>query len=350
MTAANNGGGRPNGSTPEDDDPFGYLYEDGQAAGATRPGQARGGYGYPGPASQPGVPRTSYNQVRAVGERQYGHHQQQAPQQPGYGYPPPQQQAYGQQPYHQPAAQYAAPETYPGGTGPGRHGSGPPTVPGGAHGSGGRGRGPNTRGLLIGAVAVVAVVVVGITVAIVTKDAPKDTSEDKQTVGGPASPAPSAPDDKAEERDKDKDKEKEETGPLPKQDAVTLQLGGNATTDTSIEGAEGTGGAYVTQFNQVGSSVTWKAKIRQKGEYRLYVRYTIPAKDALATLTINGKANTNPIGLKNFIGASDPALDKNWQTTWAPVSLKEGENEIKISCETGDQCDVNLDWLEVRKP
>ncbi|MFE0424768.1 CBM35 domain-containing protein [Streptomyces sp. NPDC058953] len=347
MTAANNGGGTPNGSTPEDDDPFGYLYEDGQAAGATRPGQGRGGYGYPGPASQPGVPRTSYNQVRAVGERQYGHHQQHAPQQPGYGYPPPQQQ-YGQQQYGQPTAQYAAPETYPGAGGPARHGSGPPTVPGGGHGSGGgRGRGPNTKGLLIGALAVVGVVVVGITVALVTKDDDKKAAENTQSVGG-TSPSPSErkPDDKGEKPKDDED----DTAPLPKQDAVTLQLGGAAATDNTIKGAEGTGGAYVTQFNQVGSSVTWKAKIEKAGEYRLYVRYTIPAKDALATLTINGKANTNPIGLKNFISSSDPALDKNWQTTWAPVALKDGENEIKISCETGDQCDVNLDWLEVRTP
>lgn len=99
MTAGNNGA-----SKPEDDDPFGYLYADGQAAGAQPPGQ--GGYGYPGPAAQPGVPRTSYNQVRTVGERQYG---QQVPHQ---------QQAYGQQAppqYGQPNAQYAAPETYPGG-------------------------------------------------------------------------------------------------------------------------------------------------------------------------------------------------------------------------------------------
>lgn len=95
MTAGNNGANKP-----EDDDPFGYLYEDGQAAGAQPPRQ--GGYGYPGPAApQPGVPRTSYNQVRTVGERQYG---QQVPQQQPYG----QQQAY-----NQPNAQYAAPRRTP---------------------------------------------------------------------------------------------------------------------------------------------------------------------------------------------------------------------------------------------
>lgn len=63
MAPGNNSGS----TTPEDDDPFGYLYADGQAAGATPPEGAGGGYGYPNP-------RSSYraNQIRTVGERQYG--------------------------------------------------------------------------------------------------------------------------------------------------------------------------------------------------------------------------------------------------------------------------------------
>ena len=51
MTPGNNGA-----STPEDDDPFGYLYADGQANGA-QPPSGGGGYGYPG----------SVNRVRPVG-------------------------------------------------------------------------------------------------------------------------------------------------------------------------------------------------------------------------------------------------------------------------------------------
>ena len=39
MTSGNNGA-----STPEDDDPFGYLYADGQANGA-QPPSGGGGYG-----------------------------------------------------------------------------------------------------------------------------------------------------------------------------------------------------------------------------------------------------------------------------------------------------------------
>ncbi|WP_432147528.1 CBM35 domain-containing protein [Streptomyces sp. bgisy029] len=334
MTAGNNGA-----SKPEDDDPFGYLYADGQAAGAQPPGQS--GYGYPGPAAQPGVPRTSYNQVRTVGERQYG--QQQVPSQPGqgggYGYPP--QQGYGQPPapqYHQPNPQYAAPETYPGGAPAAHHGS----VSGG--GSGGRGGGPNTKALLIAAVAVVAVVLVGIGAALLSgSDGDKDEKNNEAvSTEGPA--------DKVDESGQPEKKPDEEPKPpveLPKQDAATLTLGGSTITDKSVKGAEGVGGSYVSGFNQVGSSVTWKAKMPTEGSYRLTVRYAIPAVDANATLTVNGKPNSQPIGLKNFISSSDPNLEKNWQTTWAPVDLQKGENEIKISCEEGNQCDVLLDWLEV---
>ncbi|MEV6248600.1 CBM35 domain-containing protein [Streptomyces sp. NPDC051742] len=318
MAAGNDGANKP-----ENDDPFGYLYADGQAAGAQPPGG--GGYGYPGPAAaQPGVPRTSYNQVRTVGERQYGQ-QQQPP------YVPPQQQA----PYGQPQAQYAAPETY-GGQQTRPQSSIPPQR------GGGSGRGPNTKGLLIGAVAVVAVVVIGITAAVINNNGNED-DKGGQAGGGTPSTAPVKP------------SEEPSTGPsaaetsveLPKQDAATLKLGGTAALAKDVKGAEGSNGTYVAGFNQVGSSVTWKANMPVKGNYRLTVRYAIPAVDANATLTVNGKANSQPIGLKNFIHSSDPNLEKNWQTTWAPVTLQKGDNEIRISCEAGNQCDVLLDWLEV---
>ncbi|MER5989190.1 CBM35 domain-containing protein [Streptomyces sp. NPDC001787] len=323
MTAGNNGA-----SKPEDDDPFGYLYADGQAAGAQPPGQ--GGYGYPGPAAQPGVPRTSYNQVRTVGERQYG---QQVPHQQAYGQQPPQ--------YGQPNGQYAAPETYPGGGPtaqvPRQGGNG-----GGRSGGPGRG-GPNTKALLIAAVAVVAVVLIGIGVALVNGDNGDKKKSEAGTTQGPAGEVKESP--KAE-----KSKEPEAPAELPKQDAATLTLGGSAVTEKTVKGAQGAEGTYISGFNQVGASATWKANMPDSGEYALTVRYAIPAVDAFATLTVNGKANSQPIGLKNFIKSSDPDWEKNWQTTWAPVTLQKGDNEIKISCEDGNQCNVILDWVEVTPP
>jgi hypothetical protein len=313
MAAGNHGNGA---GTPEDDDPFGYLYADGQAAGAQAPRQ--GGYGYPGPAgaAQPGVPRTSYNQVRAVGERQYGG---------------------GQLPPQRPAPQYAAPETY--GPPPQAH----PAVPAQAPQRGGRGGGPNTKGLLIGAIAVVLVVVTGITVALLTNNGDKDKNTGA-VPSGAASPVQESPDPGASEGGG----EGEEPAALPKQDAATLQLGAPAVLAKDVKGAEGADGAYVTGFNAVGAAVTWKADVQEAGEYKLYVRYAIPAQDANATLTVNGKANSNPIGLKNFIHSTDPNWEKNWQTTWAPITLQKGANEIKISCEQGNQCNAILDWLEVK--
>ena len=65
MTAENNGTGPAPGG---DEDPFAYLYRQEGSTGAT--------------AQQPGVPRRSYNQVRAVGERQYGGAPPQAPAAP----------------------------------------------------------------------------------------------------------------------------------------------------------------------------------------------------------------------------------------------------------------------------
>ncbi|MFF8599020.1 CBM35 domain-containing protein [Streptomyces sp. NPDC015232] len=318
MAAGNDGTNKP-----EDDDPFGYLYADGQAAGAQPP--SGGGYGYPGPAAQPGVPRTSYNQVRTVGERQYGgHHQHHQQAQPPF----PQQQGYGQ-----PNPQYAAPETYPGGA---AHRPGP------AQPAGRGGRGPNTKGLLIGAVAVVAVVVAGITAAVIAN------SGDKTDGAGGTGGSSTAPSQVSESPSVAPSQSSQAPQALPQQDAATLKLGGSAALAKDIKGAEGADGAYVTGFNAIGSSVTWQADVEKAGTYRLYVRYAIPAKDAFATLTVNDKANTNPIGLKNFINSSDPNLEKNWQTTWAPVDLKQGQNTIKISCEQGNQCDAIFDWLEIR--
>ncbi|WP_328328218.1 MULTISPECIES: carbohydrate-binding protein [unclassified Streptomyces] len=324
MTAGNNGT-----STPEDDDPFGYLYEDGRAAGAVPP-PGGGGYGYPGPTSggQPGVPRTSYNHVRTVGERQYGQQAPQAPQQQ-YGQPP---QQYGQQQaYGQPTAQYAAPETYPGGP-PVQQ---PPRQPGNG--------GPNHKGLLIGAVAVVAVVVIGIGVALATsggdsknKNAASDNAGGGQTASETVKPSqpPASKPPKAD---------------LPKQDAATLQLGGAATTATDVPGAKGSGGSYVV-LNQPGDSATWTVDAPSAGTFKLSINYGVPGKDAKTSLTVNDAPKPASISMKNYAGAADGDASKGWTNTWNLVNLKKGSNTIKISCENGDQCGVNLDQVALMHP
>ncbi|MFE5241068.1 MULTISPECIES: carbohydrate-binding protein [unclassified Streptomyces] len=318
MTAGNNGA-----SKPEDDDPFGYLYADGQAAGAQPPGQ--GGYGYPGPAAQPGVPRTSYNQVRTVGERQYGQ------------VPP--QQAYGQQSqqYGQPNPQYAAPETYPGGA---------PTAQSGSVGySGGRGSGsgrggPNTKALLIAAVAVVAVVVIGIGAALMTSD---DSEGKKDEAGSSAGPADEVEESPKPEKSAEASKEPVE---LPKQDAATLTLGGTASLDNSVKGAKSANGQYIS-LNEVGRSATWTVDVPDSGAYTLFVTYGVPGKDAKTSLTVNDE-DPRSINMKNFANAAEGDLEKGWTTTYAYVQLDKGSNTLMLSCNEGDSCDANLDQLSLK--
>ncbi|WP_445526822.1 carbohydrate-binding protein [Streptomyces cyslabdanicus] len=294
MTPGNSGA-----STPEDDDPFGYLYADGQANGAQPPS---GGYGYP----------NAVNRVRTVGQRQYG----QVPQQQG---------AYGQ-----PSAQYAAPETLPGGAPPRQQ----------PQGGGGRGRGPNTKGLLIGAVAVVAAVVIGIGVAMINGDSGK--KDDNQAGGTPPTatqstePSPSASSNAPSD------------GELPKTDAEVLQLDGGATKASGIKGAQAAGGVYVTNFNNVGASATWTVDgIPEDGKYTVFIGYDVPGRDGTATLTVNG--NTSNINLKNWAGAPEGDYEKGWTKTYNWIQLNKGMNTIKISCEQGNQCDANLDQLWLAK-
>ncbi|MEU0198509.1 MULTISPECIES: carbohydrate-binding protein [unclassified Streptomyces] len=311
MTPGNNGA-----STPEDDDPFGYLYADGQANGAQPPS---GGYGYP----------NSVNRVRAVGTRQYGQQPQHAQPAP-YGQVPQQQGAYGR-----PNAHYAAPETLPGGA---------PTAQTQMHsgGGGGRGgRGPNTKGLLIGAIAVVAAVVIGIGVAMLGGDKDKTESGGETgttpTQSQESKPSPSSSDDAESQVD------------LPKIDAKALRLGGGASLAQDVKGAQSDGGIYVGNLNQVGSSVTWTVNgIPKDGPYTVFARYSAVDEDQEMTLTVNGKPFGTKLNMGNFTHTSDGDFAKGWTKTYAWPTLNKGTNTITVSCQDGDKCNVLLDqlWLK----
>ncbi|HSX96520.1 MAG TPA: carbohydrate-binding protein, partial [Streptomyces sp.] len=295
MTPGNNGA-----STPEDDDPFGYLYEDGQARGAQPPSAS---YGYP----------NAVNRARPVGERQYGQQTQQAAQAATAQYGQVPQQGYGQQAGPgRPNAHYQAPESFSGGAQTTRQqGYG-----NGNGGGGGRGRGPNTKGLLIGAIAVVAAVVIGIGVAMISDDSDKTSGND---AGASTPPTAGESKDPSPTPTKSKNADAKE---LPKAEAKTLLLGGNAAIGSDVPGARSDGGFYVGNFNSVGSSVTWKAEDVPKADsYRLYVIYGVPGKDANATLTVNGKAQSRPLNLKNFSKAPEGDYEKGWTNSWSLVQL-----------------------------
>ncbi|MFR9790551.1 carbohydrate-binding protein [Streptomyces sp. MB22_4] len=301
MTPGDNGA-----STPEEDDPFGYLYADGQARGAQPPS---GGYGYP----------NSVSRVRTVGERQYG--QQQPP------YVPQQQGAYGQ-----PNAHYQAPETLPGGTPP----TGRPPAPRSGPGRGG----PNTKGLLIGAIAVVAAVVIGIGVAMINGNSDDGTSgnqagatptQQQSTAPSPTSSSPAG-------------------GALPKVDAAdsSVQLAGGTAVAMDVKGSRAAGGKYVGGLNQVGASVTWSVDVPSDGPYTLFTGYSATGEDQSMTVTVNGKGFGSKLGLKNWRHAADNDFAQGWTRSYVWPTLKKGNNTISISCQPGDKCNILLDqlWLK----
>lgn len=334
MTTPANNGPHGGANQPGDDDPFGYLYADGQAAGATPPGQG-GGYGYPGPTAggppgaQPGVPRTSYNQVRTVGERTYGGQRGAVPQQQ----PP---QAY--------QAQYQAPEALQaGGYGVPQQPSAPTAHTRPVPPRGGRGGGSSRRGLLIAAVAVVAAVGIGIGAAVVFgKD--KDKDEKNQATG----PTPAAQSSKKSEPETSASPEPSKT-PLPKGEAAGagMALTGGATLQNSVPGSKSAGGQYVGNFNQTGAALTWTLDVPKAAQYKLKISYAVPGKPASTTLTVNGEQQTRPINMNNFSNAKPGEWDK-WTYTHSNVDMKKGTNTVKISCETGNQCEIIIDqlWLE----
>ncbi|MFI1182825.1 CBM35 domain-containing protein [Streptomyces sp. NPDC020799] len=302
MTAGNNGS-----ATPEGDDPFAHLY------------RSEGGDGSPegGPAApRPGVPRTSYHQVRTVGSRQYGQQNQ------TYG---------GQQPPQQPAPHYAAPETLPGGT------PRQPGPPPGGHGGGPQR--PKRRGLLVAAIAVVVVVAGGIGAAMITNSG---TGDAKTNADG---------DNKPDQQNSAKPKEPKKDEPsnssaagLQQRDAATLNLSGGATTEKTVKGAQADGGLYITGMNKVGAGVEWEVDVKSAGEYRLTVRYGVPGTDNNLSVTTNGKKDDRSIELKNY-GAK--GWEPVWYTSWQKVILNPGKNTIKLSCESNNKCDVHLDQLSL---
>jgi hypothetical protein len=329
MTAGNDG-------TPENDDPFAYLYrsEGGEqpdpAAGQPRPG-------YP-------QPRTSYNQVQRVGERR-----PQPPATGGYGYPPQQPygngatQQYPQQQYAQQQYGNGATQAFPGQQGQqppygGRPGE--PSGPGGRRAAGQGGSNPgNRKGLLIAAVAVVAAVAIGIAFAMTNSSGDKgnDATSGKTTAPVTTSAPPTDPTPSAT--------------PTPfdsgKVDAATMTLAGGAQKSTQWPGAAAAGGTYVDHMTAVGASVTWTVTVPEDGPYTLFTSYGNAGDDATLTLTLNGKPRTDPVNLRHYGSVTDWA--KAWgMTTWSWVDLKKGANTITLSCGPGNQCGVNLDqlWLK----
>ncbi|MCZ4099546.1 carbohydrate-binding protein [Streptomyces sp. So13.3] len=310
MTAGNNG-------ASENDDPFAYLYRseggEGESSGAAPEGAT---------VAQPGVPRTSYNQVQRVGERR-------PPQQGGYGYPPqqPQPQPGHDQGYAPQQPQQAQPPQYTQQqTQYAPHGGG----------SGGGSQGPNRKGLLIGAIAVVVAVAIGIGFAMTQGGGKKDNAEDKPSTP-PSSSAPVTPSQSASAPEKFSSKVV---------DAATLVLSGGAARTNAMPGAKAAGGTSVGGLNAVGASAAYTFDVPKDGTYTLFISFGNVGEDAGLTLNENGKLRTNPVNMHNYMKTAD--WTKAWATTYVWVDLKKGSNTLALTCAPGNKCGVNLDqvWMK----
>lgn len=315
MTAGSSGGG-----TPENDDPFAYLYRQEGGGSATADDSAtvqQPQYG------QPGVPRTSYHQVTRVGQTTYG----QRGQQGGYGstsQQPTQQYA----PQHGQPAQHGQPDAdYGAGAGRGR------AARRGAGGS------DNTRSLLIGAVAVVAAVVIGVVIAISSGG-----GDDEKTQKPPSTNSSGSTGDKDDKPQKEPDKPAKDELP-PVTDAASLELSGGATKSTEHAGALGKGGTYIDGMTTPGATVTWKVTVAEAGQYRFNVRYGNAGADVKGTLLVNGKPQS--INLGNFAKQTDWA--KAWTRSFGLVTLDKGENIVDLTCEGGDKCGFNVDQVALTR-
>jgi len=318
MTASNNG--TPD---PGNDDPFAYLY---RQEGAD-PGETAAATGAPA-ANQPGVPRTNFNQVQRVGERR---------QAPAYGYPPQQQ---GQQPPPQPS--YATQQLPPQQNHSGGYGGGHASSSGGGHGGGSQG--PNSKGLLIGAVAVVAAVSIGIGVAMASGDETATGASVSPSASAGASGGSNGSSDPSASASSSADSGAELSSPT---DAATLQLAGGATVASDVSGADATDGKYVAGMEAVGASATWTFDAPKKGQYSLHVSYSVPGTDATSTVTVNGEGESRALNMKNYSNAASGDYEKGWTNTWSVISVKKGSNTVSISCGAGNTCSFYLDqvWL-----
>jgi hypothetical protein len=346
MTAGNDG-------TPENDDPFAYLY---RAEGGEQPDRAAGGQPT-APHPQPyGQPRTSYHQVQRVGERRSPQQPQQAPQAPqqgGYGYPQPQSGqggGYGYPQQQSPQGGYGYPQQQYGNGATQAYqqpqdGFGPPPGEGGRRAGGPPPQSPNRKGLLIAAVAVVAAVAVGIAFAMTN-----GSGDDKDAKGG-GTPTPSAAAPTTASQ-----------APTPtatatpfdsqKVDAATLQLLGGAEQSTEWPGADAAGGRYVDKMGTVGASVVWTVTVPKDDDYTFFISYGNAGDDANLGLSVNGKPRSDQVNLKNYGQPRYTDWSKAWDNhTYSWVTLKKGANTLALTCMPNANCGVNLDqvWLKEGK-
>ncbi|MYW06555.1 CBM35 domain-containing protein [Streptomyces sp. SID3343] len=288
MTAGTNG---------EPEDPYGYLYrpapgeEPAEGAGTT------GAYGSPANRMMP-----QYVQVGQM----------------NYGQPPPAAQT-------QPQA--AVPARH-------EHAGAPPREPQPPQRRGG---GSGGRGAVIGA-TVAILVVIGVIAAVLLTKSDGDKKE-KETVAptpsGQTAAAPAQPDKPTSAPSTASD------GKLVTVEAEDASPSGGAAPVGAVPNSTGSG---MLNMEAPGSTVTVKVNAPKAGVYYLSVKFVnAAAKGDTQNLSIvvNGTDTKNKAKLKSY------GTPNSTTGTWNKVTLKEGANDVALTCGAGDSCKVALDSISV---
>jgi hypothetical protein len=293
MTAGTNG---------EPEDPYGYLYRPAPGEEPAEGTGTTGAYGSPANRMMP-----QYVQVGQM----------------NYGQPPPAAQT-------QPQAAVPAQQEHAGA--PPRQPQAPPR----------RGGGGGGRGAMIGAAVAILLVVGVIAGVLLMKDDDKKQKEavTPTTSGGQTTAAPVVPDKPSAPPSTVSD------GKLVTVEAEDASPSGGA---VPVAGVPNSGGSGMLNMEAPGSTVTVKATAPKAAVYYLAIKFVNSgAKDDVQNLSImvNGKDTKNKAKLKSY------GTPNSTTGTWNNVTLKEGENEISLTCGAGDSCKVALDsiWVGDSKP
>ncbi|PYC85425.1 hypothetical protein C7C46_06705 [Streptomyces tateyamensis] len=283
MTASSQEPEEAKGRTPQEEDPFGYLY---------RPAEGED------PAVQP---RTAYRPME-VGRAQYG---QQAyglqPPRPQAAHPPrPGAEATTELPHQQPRyAERSRPQ--PGEVEP-------------------RGRG---KAPVFGVVAVVAAIAIGSGIALSGNDGKAKNEAGPgpaPSAGHASSSAPSSPSPAASAPSS--------TGAPGNGflDASKAQAQG-AQLAATVKGAISADGSYLTL--QQGTSATWTVTVPTAGQYKFWIHYSNNGEAVKTAVTVNGQDHPGGTTFKSWSKGGDQSQSWSYTNIWP--QLQAGTNAITVS-------------------
>jgi hypothetical protein len=286
MTASSHGPEEAEGRSPQDEDPFAYLYRpaDGEDAAAQ--------------------PRTAYRPME-VGRAQYG-------QQP-YGQQQPPRPQPGQHPAQPPRPGTEATTQLP--HQQSRYAERSRPQPGEVEPRG-RGKGP-----VIGVVAVVAAIAIGSGIALSGNDgkAKDSAGPGPATSAGHASSASASPSAAASSASA--------SAPgVSFLDAGKAQAQGAQLANT-VKGAISADGNYLTL--QQGASATWTVTVPTAGQYKFWIHYSNNGDPVKTAVTVNGQDHPGGTTFKSWSKGGDPSQAWSYTNIWP--QLQAGTNAITVS-------------------